>query len=78
MAGKQIPEMNYLMSLVERKYRKAVKTSTDFYTLAADIESKTKERVSPSTLKRMWGYVNMTPYSQTDNPRCPGKIHRKG
>lgn len=35
MAGKQIPEMNYLMSLVERKYRKAVKTSTDFYTLAA-------------------------------------------
>ena len=61
MAGKQIPEMNYLMSLVERKYRKAVKTSTDFYTLAADIESKTKERVSPSTLKRMWGYVNMTP-----------------
>ena len=34
MAGKQIPEMNYLMSLVERKYRKAVKTSTDFSTPA--------------------------------------------
>ena len=61
MDGKQIPEMNYLMSLVEKKFRKNVKTSTDFNALAAEIESETSESVSASTLKRMWGYVNMNP-----------------
>lgn len=61
---RQIPEINYLMSLVERKFRKSVKTSTDFYSLAQEIESETHESVSASTLKRIWGYVNMTP-----NPR---------
>lgn len=60
-AGKPIPEMHYLMSLVEKKFRKNVKTSTDFYALASDIESVTCETVSASTLKRMWGYVNMAP-----------------
>lgn len=48
------------MSLVEKKFRKNVKTSTDFYALASDIESVTCETVSASTLKRMWGYVNMS------------------
>lgn len=61
MADRQIPEMNYLMSLVEKKFRKGVRTSTDFYLLAQEIESETRENVSASTLKRMWGYVNMTP-----------------
>lgn len=61
MADKQIPEMNYLMSLVEKKFRKGVRTSTDFYSLAQEIESETHDHVSASTLKRMWGYVNMTP-----------------
>lgn len=61
MVGKQIPEMNYLMSLVEKKFRKNVKTSTDFNALATEIECETGESVSASTLKRMWGYVNMCP-----------------
>lgn len=61
MAGKQIPEINYLMSLVEQKFRKCVKTSTDFNALASEIECETGESVSASTLKRMWGYVNMNP-----------------
>lgn len=61
MADRQIPEMNYLMSLVEQKFSKCVKTSSDFYSLAQEIESETRERISASTLKRMWGYVNMTP-----------------
>ena len=61
MAERQIPEMNFLMSLVEKKFRKSVKTSTDFYSLAQEIESETGSSVSASTLKRIWGYVNMTP-----------------
>ena len=61
MAERQIPETNYLMTLVEKKFRKSVKTSTDFYLLAQEIESETNENVSASTLKRMWGYVNKAP-----------------
>lgn len=61
MACRHIPEMNYLMSLVEKKFHKDVKTTTDFNILAGEIESVTCESVSPSTLKRMWGYVNMSP-----------------
>lgn len=61
MADWQIPEINYLMSLVENKFSKSVKTSSDFYSLAQEIESETIERISVSTLKRMWGYVKMTP-----------------
>lgn len=58
--SRQIPEINYLMSLVEKRFCKSVMTSTDFYSLAQEIESETHERISASTLKRMWGYVNMT------------------
>lgn len=61
MADKQISEMNYLMSLVEKKFQKDIKTSTDFAALAEDIENELKESVSISTLKRMWGYVSMNP-----------------
>ncbi len=64
MSEKQIPEINYLMFLVEKKFHKAVTTSSDFTALSEDIENETKENVSVSTLKRMWGYVSMTP-----NPR---------
>lgn len=60
MADRQIPEMNYLMSLVEKKFHKDVKTSTDFYSLAQEIETETGNGVSASTLKRMWGYVSTT------------------
>lgn len=60
MTGFQIPEINYLMSLAEKRFRKSIETSTDFTSLAAEIEEKTKERISSSTLKRLWGYVNMT------------------
>ncbi len=61
MADRPIPEMNCLMYYVEKKFRKDIKTSTDFYSLAQEIEGETSESVSASTLKRMWGYVNMAP-----------------
>ena len=64
MSEKQIPEINCLMFLVEKKFHKAVTTSSDFTALSEDIENETKENVSVSTLKRMWGYVSMNP-----NPR---------
>lgn len=61
MADRLITEMNYLMSLVERKFHKNIETSTDFHSLSLEIEDETNERISASTLKRIWGYVNMAP-----------------
>lgn len=61
MPNGQTPEINYLMSLVEKKFRRQVKTSTDFYSLASEVESQTGCSVSASTLKRIWGYVKMNP-----------------
>lgn len=46
---------------MERKFHKSVKTSTDFRSLSLEIEDATNERISASTLKRIWGYVNMAP-----------------
>lgn len=42
MPNGQTPEINYLMSLVEKKFRRQVKTSTDFYSLASEVESQTR------------------------------------
>lgn len=61
MIGKCIPELNSLLAEVEKKYAKRVATSTDFESLSADIERVNGERISPSTLKRLWGYVQSNP-----------------
>lgn len=56
--GKEIPELKFLLAEVERTYGQAINTSTDFETLSEAIQrSPRKESLSPSTLKRLWGYV---------------------
>lgn len=61
MERKKIPELTYLLSEVEKKYGRTIATSTDFETLSVMIEHETGELVSGSTLKRIWGYVSLTP-----------------
>lgn len=61
MIGKCIPELNSLLAEVEKKYAKRVATSTDFESLSAEIDRVNGERISPSTLKRLWGYVQSNP-----------------
>ncbi len=53
MADRYIPETNYLMTLVEKEFHKAVKATSDFDNLAFEIEDKTVEHISVSTLKRI-------------------------
>ncbi|MDE7145310.1 MAG: hypothetical protein K2O30_04065 [Duncaniella sp.] len=43
---------------VERKANRAVKTPADFEFLSEAINALTHLTVSPSTLKRVWGYIN--------------------
>ena len=58
---KNIPELNSLLTEVEKKYGKRVATSTDFEALSAEIEHSNGDLISASTLKRLWGYVNSNP-----------------
>lgn len=59
--------LNNLCRRVEETYGKTVRTPLQFEALADDIVSRVKTRLSPTTLKRLWGYLNepMTPRRST-------------
>ncbi|MGN0191567.1 MAG: hypothetical protein ACI39U_07930, partial [Candidatus Cryptobacteroides sp.] len=57
----QIPEVNYLLQLVEKHYGRKLATTTDFESLSVLIERETGELLSSSTLKRLYGYVSLNP-----------------
>ena len=62
MASKlQIPELNYLLQLVEKHYGRKLATTTDYESLSILIEKETGELLSSSTLKRLYGYVSLSP-----------------
>lgn len=61
MPATNIPELSYLLSEVERTYGRRIATSTDFEALSVMIEHQTREMISASTLKRLWGYVTLNP-----------------
>lgn len=48
-------ECTFLMQDVERKFGRRLATTADFVRLSGEME----DGVSPSTLKRIWGYVGM-------------------
>ena len=63
------PEIVELLVLVEQKYGKKLQTTTDFDEFSFHFKQQTKENISTSTLKRLWGYVNdsHTPRQHTLN-----------
>ena len=63
---KPIPELNYLLVQVEKRYGRRIATSTDFEALSVFIEHETGELISASTLKRLWGYVSSHPTPRKD------------
>lgn len=50
-------KINYLIHQVEIYHKRPIKTTVHFEALSAVIEHQTGERISASTLKRLWGYV---------------------
>lgn len=56
--SKEIPELKFLLSEVEKTYGRSVSTTTDFEALSVVIERDINDRLSASTLKRLWGYVS--------------------
>lgn len=61
MAKKNIPELAYLLTEVEKKYGKRIATTTDFEQLSESIQKQIGDMISSSTLKRLWGYVSLNP-----------------
>lgn len=61
------PEIAELLLLVEKKYGKALRTTTDFDEFSFYLQKNKFGSISTSTLKRLWGYVNdiHTPRVQT-------------
>ena len=52
------PEIVELLLQVEQKYQKGLRTTTDFEEFSFYLSNQIGESISPSTLKRLWGYVN--------------------
>ena len=58
---KIVPELNYLLAEVEKRYGRRLSTSADFEALSVVVEHESGELLSASTLKRLWGYVTLKP-----------------
>lgn len=52
------PEIEELKSLVEKKFKRILSTTTDFEEFSMELKRKGSKEISSSTLKRIWGYVN--------------------
>lgn len=52
------PEIEQLMRCVEKKYGSILCTTTDFEVFSLHLKRNAGFELSPSTLKRMWGYVS--------------------
>ena len=59
--AKIVPELNYLLAEVEKRYGRRLSTSADFEALSVVVEHESGEMISASTLKRLWGYVTLKP-----------------
>lgn len=53
-----VPELNQLFSDVSKRYAHRLLSTRDFELLSLSIEQEVGETVSPSTFKRLWGYVS--------------------
>ena len=65
MLQKNSPEINELKKRIEDDLNRKILTPNDFFFLACAIQDRTRQTVSPATLKRLWGYVEGT--DQTRN-----------
>ncbi|MFI3263020.1 MAG: hypothetical protein R3Y26_08945 [Rikenellaceae bacterium] len=53
-----LPYIKKLLAVVEDYHARPIRTTVDFEALSITVEQQTSERISASTLKRLWGYVN--------------------
>lgn len=56
--SKNSPEIILLRELIQKSVDFKIRTPADFNSLAELINEKTGEMLSPTTLKRLWGYID--------------------
>jgi hypothetical protein len=55
--NKTSPEIAELKHRIEENMKRKMKTPTDFIFLSGAVFERTRETMSPTTLKRLWGYL---------------------
>lgn len=55
---KTSPEIAELKKQIEASVKRKMKTPTDFIFLSGAVFERTRETMSPTTLKRLWGYLD--------------------
>ena len=55
---KTSPEISELKKRIENQLKRKVKTPNDFIFLSGAIWERTHQTMSPTTLKRLWGYID--------------------
>jgi len=55
---KTSPEIAELKHRIEKEMKRKIKTPNDFTFLSGAIFERTRETMSPTTLKRLWGYID--------------------
>lgn len=55
---KTSPEISELKKRIEEQLKRKVKTPNDFIFLSGAIWQRTRQTMSPTTLKRLWGYID--------------------
>lgn len=55
---KTCPEISELKKRIEAQLKRKVKTPNDFIFLSGAIWERTRQTMSPTTLKRLWGYID--------------------
>ena len=55
--NKTSPEIATLKKRIEESLNRRMKTPTDFIFLSGAVFERTRETISPTTLKRLWGYI---------------------
>ena len=55
---KTSPEIYELKKQLEKRLRRKMKTPSDFIFLSGVVWERTHETISPTTLKRLWGYID--------------------
>lgn len=61
MTDRSIPELGFLIQEIEHKFGRKVISSADFESLSSAVQDITKQVISVSTLKRIWGNVTLKP-----------------
>ncbi len=56
--NKNAPEIRSLRQDIERDVNRHLRTPYDFESLANEVRMRLHEHISPTTLKRLWGYID--------------------